>query len=170
MTINQFNSLHKTVICFSLLLAGILAMGPSPAQAEHYTVHEQTLVSGAQITHGMNILHIGVGTSSAFSLPIAESWSFTFDRPPTGSQVASVTCIIEEMYADGQVTYALHGTMVVQKSALGNIQIISGMVNVIGGTGMFFGAGGTGRAKYIALSDGHFTASVDAILNIRGQK
>ncbi len=155
----------------ALAVAGIVAVGPFQTEAESYTIHEQTLVCGVQALRGARILNHGVGTSSIFDRPISELWSYTSIRPlDVGTQPAIVTAQIEVTYADGQIVYSFRGTIVAQRFGLGTIQVITGAVTITGGTGVFRGVNGSGQARCLVSWDGHFSSSIDAALNIPGQK
>ena len=171
MKAKQITSLASTGRSLAFALVGILAIGPLRAKAEGYTVHEQTLVCGVQTARGVMDLNHGVGTTSLAMDPISEFWSYSPVRPlvdePEGIIVNGT---IEDTYADGQIIYSLHGTMVVQRVGRVNVRLITGTVTVIGGTGMFHGISGSGQAKCVVSWDGHFSSSIEATLRILGQK
>jgi hypothetical protein len=171
MKAKRITSLASTGCSLALVVVGIVAIGPLQAKAEGYTIHEQTLVCGAQTSRGAMELNHGVGTTSLALDPISEFWSYSSVRPlvdePQGILVRGT---IEDTYADGQIVYSLDGIMVVQRVGRVNVRFITGTVTVIGGTGMFHGVSGTGQTKCVVSWDGHFSSSIEATLRILGQK
>jgi hypothetical protein len=160
-----------SLLGLTLFVAGVLATGPFRAEAESYTIHEQTLVCGVQTPRGVRIINHGVGTSSIFDRPISEVWSYILEQPRAeGPQRVIVTGSIEETYADGQIVYSFRGTMVVRRFGAGNIQVITGTVTAIGGTGIFGAVRGGGQIRCVLNCDGHFSSSIDATLNLPGEK
>ncbi len=165
----------------AVLVVGLLAQTTINVSAEHYTLQDQTLVSGTQkldprYSDGQHFVREQcVGVSTILGL-YRESSILTRSvvTGPNGAKTVVLTGQVVYTCANGdQIFSSLRGTCVISGSAgtrTSCADVIQCKVTVTGGTGSYKNVSGSGQRTCLVKADGQFSSLTFVTLSFPGER